>query len=292
VQNAFKEARDRAAIEIAAQVFEEAGDCPPPPKPAGGSQTLDYVQYQVDTWNRIGIVWLVGISSGVFGGLFATGGPPLIFFTAWARLDRMETRGTMALAFLAENAGRWLYFVFFQSEYDLWSHDFLIIFTVLSLSSVLSLIMGNFFADFIDQASFRLMLLVLLAVSAGFVMTVGCSTQLSLYIAVACSIATAVTIWMAYRCALSTYSVLVVTMNVAYSLKHMSFYPRWPCRIYRDLVDDARLAATKQENDDAFTIELAEGIIGDRTASAVSTGRQSSTSGKYERLPVAEDDEE
>jgi uncharacterized membrane protein YfcA len=48
----------------------------------------DYVPYTFDSRKDFVIVWFTGIASGIFAGLFASGGPPLMWFVSQVRLHR------------------------------------------------------------------------------------------------------------------------------------------------------------------------------------------------------------
>ena len=57
-------------------------------------------RYEVDTWERRGLVWLTGLSSGLFSGMFATGGPPLMLFVAYQKIQSRECRATISFCWI------------------------------------------------------------------------------------------------------------------------------------------------------------------------------------------------
>ena len=92
------------------------------------------------------LVWTVGISSGFFGGLYAAGGPPLMWFIATTNLEKNVCRGTVAFLYLIENFGRIL-FIFIYSPNDeilmmSWSNIFLLC-IAFSITSFSALYVGN-----------------------------------------------------------------------------------------------------------------------------------------------------
>jgi len=109
------------------------------------------------------LVYCVGLSSGVFGGMLGTGGPPLIWFAAHANLPSIRVRGTFALGFLTQNLARLVYIFFFQEKVKVYSYSNFFIFIVLSVSSYLSLHGGNLLAQKLNQDQFQMLLVVLLA---------------------------------------------------------------------------------------------------------------------------------
>lgn len=70
--------------------------------------------FRLDSIAKVFIVLFVGLSSGVFSGLFATGGPPLIWFYSYAQLEPSEIRSATAIIYLAEAICRILYMTLYQ----------------------------------------------------------------------------------------------------------------------------------------------------------------------------------
>ena len=134
-------------------------------------------RYEVDTWERRGLVWLTGLSSGLFSGLFATGGPPLMLFVAYQKIQSRECRATISFCDLINNSGRMIFLLFFQTKINLWSVKYGYTFAVLSVSSVVSLLLGNELAKLINPCIFRRILIVLLSFGSVFIGVNGCTWQ-------------------------------------------------------------------------------------------------------------------
>ena len=140
-------------------------------------QSEEEHRYEVDTWERRGLVWLTGISSGLFSGLFATGGPPLMLFVAYQKIQSRECRATISFCDLINNSGRMIFLLFFQKKINLWSVKYGYTFEVLSVSIVVSLLLGNELAKLINPRIFRRILIVLLAFGSVFISVSGCTWQ-------------------------------------------------------------------------------------------------------------------
>ena len=166
--------------------MSETADMPemiPVPQPDDDDDELQ-PPHVLDSWRKYGLVWLTGLASGLFSGLFATGGPPLMLFVAYTHLQRKECRATVAFCDMCNNTGRIIFLLFFQSKIDLWSRPYLLTFGVLSGTSLLSLLVGNELAKFTNQAIFRKMLVVLLSAGSVFISILGCTWQQSVVVAV------------------------------------------------------------------------------------------------------------
>lgn len=160
---------------------------------------LNYIPYQVNSLQRVALVWIIGVSSGVFGGLFATGGPPLMWFVASSQLDSNETRATVAFLYTCENVGRILYIIFFQSRYRVFTWHFLEMSIATNMATIISLLIGKYLADKISQATFRRLVLFCLAVGSVFILTTGCSLQVAIGITVIAAVVYALTAFIAFR---------------------------------------------------------------------------------------------
>lgn len=128
--------------------------------------SADYEPYRlVGKPERIALLYLVGVSSGVFGGMLGTGGPPLIWFAAHAKLNSRETRATFAFGFLLETVSRLVYMFGVQTSVaGLSSLTNLLVFCVLSLTSLVSLSLGNWVASkAVSERGFENMLIGLMA---------------------------------------------------------------------------------------------------------------------------------
>lgn len=118
--------------------------------------------YVIDTSSKLMITLMAGLSSGISSGIFSVGGPSLMWFIAFVNLDSIECRATLAVCFFLENIGRLVYIFFFQDAVAVWNEQFVIIFIVLTSSSLISLYIGNYLAYFVDQTTFRRILIFLL----------------------------------------------------------------------------------------------------------------------------------
>jgi len=119
--------------------------------------------YVIDTFSKLMITLMAGFTSGVSGGIFSVGGPSLMWFIAFVNLDNIECRATLAVCFCLENIGRVIYIFFFQNTVAVWNEQYAIIFIVLTTSSLISLYIGNYLAHFVDQTTFRRILIFLLS---------------------------------------------------------------------------------------------------------------------------------
>ena len=125
--------------------------------------TVTVTSYPLHGFNLF-LVGIVGFSSGVFGGLMGTGGPPLIWFAAHASLPSAIVRATFSLGFLLQNMSRLFYIFFIQESVSgLQSLDNLYIFVALCASSMASLAFGNVLARSINQDQFQVLLILLLS---------------------------------------------------------------------------------------------------------------------------------
>jgi uncharacterized membrane protein YfcA len=141
-------------------------------------------RYEFNTWNDYLIVWFVGLSSGLFGGLYAAGGPPLMYFVTQINLEKNTCRGTVAFLYLVENLGR-IVFIFFlrhDSAVSLTNPTFLYTIGALTGSSLLGLGIGNCVSDQIDQKCFRYMILAVLSLGSILLGTTGFGLETSVWI--------------------------------------------------------------------------------------------------------------
>lgn len=124
----------------------------------------NFEPYSLKDPKRVALVYLVGVCSGVFGGMLGTGGPPLIWFATHAKLNSQETRASFAFGFLLETISRLVYMFGVQTSVSgLSSLTNLLVFCVLSLTSLVSLSLGNWVASkAVSERSFENMLLALM----------------------------------------------------------------------------------------------------------------------------------
>lgn len=156
------------------------------PASAISATQASYVPYSVAGTN-LALVYLVGISSGVFGGMLGTGGPPLVWFASYAKLNSVECRSTFALGYMCETISRLIYIFFVQTSLKgLASLSSLYIFLVLSVTSLLGLQVGNMLAlRMVHQATFQAMLIVLLAGGSVLIGTQGMDGSYTLVVSLA-----------------------------------------------------------------------------------------------------------
>ena len=130
-------------------------------------------RYQIDSYKKMTLVFTTGFLSGLFSGLFATGGPPLIIFVAVSQLNSLECRATFAICFAIQNIGRIIVYLFYQSSVDVYTHDFIVVIVAVVAGASVSLLAGNYFAQFINQDKFIQVLCAVLAISSILLITSG-----------------------------------------------------------------------------------------------------------------------
>lgn len=130
---------------------------------ANGLSTDVHQFFIIDTYSKFSITVFTGITSGMSGGLYSIGGPSLMWFISYYDLDSIEVRATLAVAFWFENIGRIVYIFFLQNNNDVWNEQAAILFGVLSISSICTLLLGNYVSKFVSKIMFRRMQLILLA---------------------------------------------------------------------------------------------------------------------------------
>lgn len=121
--------------------------------------------FRLDSIAKVFIVLFVGLSSGVFSGLFATGGPPLIWFYSYAQLEPSEIRSATAIIYLAEAICRILYMTLYQKvAFSVGGGKGAVYLLVGSLIgvSVVAYIGGNQIAGYINKQTSRKIMLALL----------------------------------------------------------------------------------------------------------------------------------
>ena len=126
------------------------------------------------------MILFVGITSGIFGGLFVTGGPPLMYFAHYINLDKDMCRATIALTYLVENLERVLILVMMRPPSALIDSGSMgVIMIVVCSSSVAALFFGNAISSYIDQLTFQWILLFMLIFGSLLLMTTGCSLSVT-----------------------------------------------------------------------------------------------------------------
>jgi uncharacterized membrane protein YfcA len=132
--------------------------------------------FRVDCISKVFIVIAVGLTSGIFSGLFATGGPPLIWFFAYANMEPLEIRGMTALIFFVEAACRMLYMsLYAKVKFDTGGSKSAMysLFAILIVSSAVALPVGNFLAQFITKRTSRMIMVALLIYGAVLIFVEG-----------------------------------------------------------------------------------------------------------------------
>lgn len=130
-------------------------------------------------------VWMVGLSSGFFGGLYAAGGPPLMWFVATTNLDKNVCRGTVSFLYLVENCGRILFILLFSPSDEILLLPlpaFLLMCAVLTVTSLGALVTGNAVAARVNQQCFRYLILAMLGFGSMMLTTTNFDARLSVYI--------------------------------------------------------------------------------------------------------------
>jgi hypothetical protein len=152
--------------------------------PPTSSVTAVVPRYDVYRGRNMAKVWTAGLVSGVFGGLVATSGPPLIFFATQSKINSLECRASFSFTGALEVIARLFYILFVQSSRSsLKSSSTLFAFLVLSITSLTSLRAGNIVAEKgIDQAGFKKCLIILLAFASVLIGIDGLSLTSSLIV--------------------------------------------------------------------------------------------------------------
>lgn len=152
--------------------------------------------YVVDTWGRIGAVWVCGVTSGLTNGLFGTGGPSLMFFITYYGIGKDETRGTLGLMFSISAIFRAWAILCVQTAVDVYTPNMATMLALLSVSSLLLLHVGNTLAEGVNQDAFRRLLLMLLVSGSTVLMSYQCDAQTKLLF-VGCTLGVMGTVYLA-----------------------------------------------------------------------------------------------
>ncbi len=140
-------------------------------------------KYQIDSFKKMILIFTTGFLSGLFSGLFATGGPPLIIFVAVSQLNSLECRATFAICFAIQNIGRIIVYLFYQSSVNVYTYDFIIVIVAVIAGAYVSLLAGNYLAKFINQDKFIQVLCAVLAISSILLITSGYDNIITVIIA-------------------------------------------------------------------------------------------------------------
>lgn len=135
-------------------------------------------EYTFNSWESYAIVYATGLVSGVFGGMFGAGGPPLVYFTSAINLDKDVSRATLMLIFVLQNFGRvaFMYIVTpsdAEKEFAFHTENFWILFAVLNGAAWIALVLGNIAVKHINQKCFRYLNLSVLTLGSVLFLTEG-----------------------------------------------------------------------------------------------------------------------
>ena len=154
----------------------------PPVLTVGNTQKLDHAEndsYKVDTWERRAFVWAVGIAAGFLGGLFGTGGPPLMLFVTHVQLPKNVARGTLSLGFCAVSFERlFLFLIYPPSGLDVYSDDKILMYDLIIIATLSSIYLGNISVKYVSESHFRRLIMCIL--SAGSVIMIASGTSVVL----------------------------------------------------------------------------------------------------------------
>lgn len=145
------------------------------------------MKYAFDSPKDYHFVWMIGITSGLFGGMYATGGPPLMYFVSASALDRNVCRGTVAFLYLIENIGR-LFYIFVVARHNRVesdNHDSKVMYLsilCLTITSLMGLFLGNIIFQYINQKHFRYIIILLLTFGSVLLTTTGFNIIYSLIV--------------------------------------------------------------------------------------------------------------
>jgi hypothetical protein len=150
----------------------------------GNTSTLEHTEndsYKVDTWERRAFVWAVGIAAGFLGGLFGTGGPPLMLFVTHVQLPKNVARGTLSLGFCAISFERlFLFLIYPPGRLDVYSDDKILMYDLIIIATLSSIYLGNISVKYVSETHFRRLIMCIL--SAGSVMMIASGTSVVLQV--------------------------------------------------------------------------------------------------------------
>ena len=133
------------------------------------------VSYKLDTRNRVMTVWIVGLCAGFLGGLFGTGGPPLMLFVMYTHLPKNESRGSMSLAFFCISVERMVLMFIIPNDLQLGSSESSVIAILIVISTLASIWTGEQMVPYVSEIVFRRLIMTILSVGSVMIMTSGTS---------------------------------------------------------------------------------------------------------------------
>jgi uncharacterized membrane protein YfcA len=141
------------------------------------NETPPTTKYQFENWQDYLYVWFIGISAGVFGGLYAAGGPPLLYFVASTNMEKNACRASMALLFTVENLERWLFLWLSHNTkvMDPTAPSFIPYTIVLNITALLGMLIGNMMMDKVSQKLFRRIIDIILTMGSLMLATTDCT---------------------------------------------------------------------------------------------------------------------
>jgi uncharacterized membrane protein YfcA len=141
--------------------------------------TVDHVSegsYKVNTWERRATVWAVGVSAGFLGGLFGTGGPPLMMFVTHVKLPKNISRGTLSVGFCAISLERlFLFLVYPPSGLKVHSPDKVFMYFLIILATLSSIYLGEKIVKYVSDVHFRRLIMCILSTGSIMMSTSGTS---------------------------------------------------------------------------------------------------------------------
>jgi uncharacterized membrane protein YfcA len=120
------------------------------------------------------VVWLVGLSAGLLGGLFGTPGPPLMLYVTKSTMTKDEVRGTLAVSYTFLTAERLLMMLLLpNSPIDLITLRSFFAFIGIVLTSLAGRSIGQALNKHVDEILFRRIIMAILSFGSVTMMTSG-----------------------------------------------------------------------------------------------------------------------
>lgn len=120
------------------------------------------------------LVWAVGLSAGLLGGLFGTPGPPLMIYVTRSSMTKDEVRGTIAVSYVFLTIERLLMISLLpNSTVHVFSTSSLYAVIGIFCSSITGRYIGNFLSKYVDEVLFRRIIMGILSFGSITMMTSG-----------------------------------------------------------------------------------------------------------------------
>jgi uncharacterized membrane protein YfcA len=164
------------ALHVMSPTDDETPTSPSKIKYSPRTEPALTIKYPFESWVDYVYVWFIGSSSGVFGGLYAAGGPPLLYFVASTNMEKNACRASMALLFTIENIERWIFLLASHDTkvIDPTSETFIPYVIILNITSLTGMFIGNMVMDKVSQSLFRRIIDVILTVGSLMLATTEC----------------------------------------------------------------------------------------------------------------------